>query len=116
MIMTPPTQQHEASNRLSEHEHEPVEVESKRPTPRTTRRVVLFLTTVALIGTALVAAGVAPRSNRAAELVTDGNAVAEARRVVVVTTPTRDGAAYELRLPGSTAPLQATVLYARTSG
>jgi RND family efflux transporter MFP subunit len=59
---------------------------------------------------------VAPRANREAELTTDRRAVIDARRAVTVATPTREGAAYTLRLPGSTAPLQATVLYARTSG
>ena len=89
---------------------------SKRRAPRTTRRVLAFLTVVAVAGAALVTAGVAPRGDRATELATDGKAVAEARRAVAVAAPTRDGAEYALRLPGSTAPLQATVLYARTNG
>ena len=88
----------------------------KRPAPKTTRRVVAFLTVVAVAGAALVTAGVAPRADRAAELGADGRAVAEARRAVAVAAPTREGVEYALRLPGSTAPLQATVLYARTSG
>jgi RND family efflux transporter MFP subunit len=43
-------------------------------------------------------------------------AVAEARRTVSVVAPARDGAAFVLRLPATTAPLQSAVLYARTSG
>jgi len=88
----------------------------KRPRPRTTWRVAAFLAAGALGAAGLVAAGVAPRTGRAAELATDQHAVAAARRLVHVEKPTADGASYALRLPASTAPLQVTVLYARTSG
>src|SRR5438105_12244488 len=89
---------------------------SKWPGPRTTRRVVTFLSVAALGGAALVSAGLAPRAGRGDALAADAKAVAEARRAVSVVTPTRDGSDYELRLPASTAPLQVTVLYARTNG
>ena len=88
----------------------------KRPRPRTTWRVAAFLAAGVLGAAGLVAAGVAPRAGRAAELVTDQHAVAAARRVVSVERPTADGALYALRLPAGTAPAQVTVLYARTSG
>src|SRR3954470_3034082 len=89
---------------------------SKRPRPRTTRRVVMFLSVAALGGAALVSAGLAPRAGRGDALAADAKAVADARRAVSVVSPTRDGSDYELRLPASTAPLQVTVLYARTNG
>ena len=115
MIMTTPSDRSPASERPAQTER-PVAPEPPRPAPRTTRRVVVFLSTIALAGAALLAAGVAPRAHRGAELLADTTAVAAARRAVTVAAPTRDGAAYALRLPGGTAPLQATVLYARTSG
>ena len=117
MMMTPPSERMSKVEPAGEPSagHDPA-AKPKRPAPRTTRRVIAFLSTVAVAGAALVAAGVAPRANRAAELTTDRAAVADARRAVTLASPTRDGAAYELRLPGSTAPLQSTVLYARTNG
>lgn len=90
--------------------------ETQRPLPPTTRRVVAFLSAASLAGAGLVFAGVAPRAHRGSELAADAHALTEARRVVTVATPTRDGAAYELRLPGSSVPLKTTVLYARTNG
>jgi RND family efflux transporter MFP subunit len=87
-----------------------------RPTPRTSKGVVAFFAAAALSGAALAALGFAPRAGRDADLTATTKAVGDARRTVAVASPTRDGATYELRLPGSTAPLQATVLYARTSG
>lgn len=88
----------------------------ERPRPRTTRKVVAFFAATALSAAALAALGLAPRAAQEAELVTTTKAVADARRVVTVAKPTREGATYELRLPGSTAAVQAAVLHARTSG
>lgn len=90
--------------------------ERPQPAPKTTKRVVAFFGALAVSAAALAAVGIAPRAERGAELTVTQSAVAEARRVVNVTSPTRDGAAYALRLPGSTAPLQTTVLFARTDG
>jgi membrane fusion protein, multidrug efflux system len=78
--------------------------------------VVGFFVIAAIGAAGLTALGVAPRAERQAELATTARAVADARRLVTVASPTREGAAYELRLPASTAPLQATVLHARTDG
>jgi RND family efflux transporter MFP subunit len=90
--------------------------EPSRPKPRTTKAVVAFLTVAALTGAALATVGFTRTAGKDAELTATTEAAAEARRAVTVAAPTRDGAAYELRLPGSTAPLQTTVLYARTNG
>jgi RND family efflux transporter MFP subunit len=86
------------------------------PGPRTNRRVFGFFAAGAIAAAALAATGFAPRAAREAELTATTHAVNEANRSVTVVHPTRDGAAYELRLPGSTAPLQVTVLHARTNG
>jgi RND family efflux transporter MFP subunit len=90
--------------------------EQNRPKPRTTKAVVAFLTAAALTGAALAAVGFTRTTGKDAELTATTEAASAARRAVTVATPTRDGATYELRLPGSTAPLQTTVLYARTNG
>ena len=89
---------------------------AQRPTPRTSKRVLGAFAAAALTGAALAALGIAPRQARERELAATTQAVAEARRAVTVVRPTRDGTAYELRLPGSTAALQSAVLHARTSG
>jgi RND family efflux transporter MFP subunit len=93
-----------------------VQEQPKRPAPRTTWKVAAFLSAGALAAAGLVAAGVAPRVGRGAALAEDAKAVAAARRAVSVVSPTRDGTAYTLRLPATTAPLQSAVLYARTNG
>src|SRR4051812_18066912 len=94
----------------------PVGVEAARPRPRTTRAVVAALAAAALSAAGLAALGMAPRAGQEAEREATTAAVNDARRAVATTRPSRDGAAYELRLPGSTAPVQTTVLYARTNG
>lgn len=91
-------------------------VAKDRPVPRTSKRVVAAFAAAALSAAALAALGFAPRATREAELAVTTQAIADARRVVTVASPTRDGAAYELRLPASTAPLQSTVIHARTDG
>lgn len=88
----------------------------KRPTPRTTRRVILFLAAAGVAAGALAAVGIAPKVKVADQLAVAAQAATEARKVVSVVTPTKDAATYELRLPGSTAPLQSAVIYARTDG
>ncbi|MDB5295056.1 MAG: efflux transporter periplasmic adaptor subunit [Phycisphaerales bacterium] len=92
------------------------EPEHPRPAPRTTKGVVAFFAAAGLTGVALTAVGLAPRAGRAGELAAATAGTADARRAVAVVAPSRGAAAYELRLPGSTAPFQVTVLYARTSG
>lgn len=87
-----------------------------RPKPRTTRGVLTFFAAAAVGSAALAAVGLAPRSGQEGDLTATTKASNDARRAVAVTRPSRDGAAYELRLPGSTAPLQVTVLHARTNG
>jgi RND family efflux transporter MFP subunit len=87
-----------------------------RPRPRTTRGVLTFFAAAAVGGAALAVLGLAPRAGQDEALTATTKAANDARRTVAVTRPSRDGAAYELRLPGSTAPLQVTVLHARTNG
>ncbi len=99
----------------SRHEN-PLVFGPQRPKPRTTRGVVTFFAVTALTGAALAAMGLAPKAAQQAELTETTKAIGDARRVVTVASPTRDGATYALRLPGSTAPLQSAVLHARTSG
>jgi RND family efflux transporter MFP subunit len=86
------------------------------PRPRTTRGVLTFFAAAAVGSAALAAVGLAPRSGQEADLAATTKASNDARRAVATTRPSREGAAYELRLPGSTAPLQVTVLHARTNG
>jgi len=90
--------------------------DNDRPEPRTTRGVLTFFAAAVVGSAALAAVGLAPRSGQEADITATTKAANDARRAVATTRPSRDGAAYELRLPGSTAPLQVTVLHARTNG
>ena len=108
-----PTETSQAAHHSAAHDSP---VGRNRPAPRTTKGVIAFFAAAALTGGALAALGFAPRAGKDADLTATTAGVVAARRTVAVASPTRDGATYELRLPGSTAPLQATVLYARTSG
>jgi RND family efflux transporter MFP subunit len=96
--------------------NDPLVVTPARPAPRTSKGVVAFFAAAALSGAALAALGFAQGAGKDGDLTATTKAVADARRTVAVASPSRDGATYELRLPGSTAPLQATTLYARTNG
>src|SRR4051812_50032937 len=64
--------------------------------PRTTRGVVTFFAATALTGAILTGLGLAPRAGQARELATSAQATTEARRLVSVVSPTRDGSTYEL--------------------
>jgi len=87
-----------------------------RPPPRTGRSVIAFFAAMAVGGVGLAAIGLVPRAGADAELAAGTQAVADARRTVTAVSAARNAQSYELRLPGSTAPLQSTVLYARTDG
>lgn len=86
-----------------------------RPAPRTSKGVITFFAATGLSGIGLAALGYVPRLDDAAKLDAATNAVAQVRRTVTVTAPTKVGG-YDLRLPGGTSPLQSTTLYARTNG
>lgn len=119
-IQSPKTQPYQAAHATAvaggrDPEHDSP-VARNRPAPRTTKGVVTFFAAAALTGAALAALGLAPKMSKDAALAAALDGTAAARRTVNVASPSREGAAYELRLPGSTAAFQSTVLYARTDG
>jgi RND family efflux transporter MFP subunit len=83
---------------------------------RAGRRAWLLLGVVGVAAGAAAAAGTLPRLGVTRELAETTGRIDQARRNVTVVSPAAASARAEVRLPGSTSPLQQAVLYARTSG
>jgi RND family efflux transporter MFP subunit len=83
---------------------------------RAGRRAGLLLAVVAVAAAGAGAASTWPRLATADRLAETTHRLDQARRSVTIVAPTASAARAEVRLPGSTSPLQETVLYARTSG
>jgi RND family efflux transporter MFP subunit len=101
------------------HEHDDLSAAAPR-TPeqrkRAGRRAWVLLGVVAVAAGAAAAAGTLPRLGISRELAQTTGRIDQARRSVTVVSPAAASARAEVRLPGSTSPLQQAVLYARTSG
>jgi RND family efflux transporter MFP subunit len=80
------------------------------------RRVWLLLGVVGIGAAAAATTSTLPRLAVQKDLSETSHRIDEARRNVTVVSPTPAKAQAEIRLPGSTSPLQQTVVYARTSG
>ena len=113
------SESHPAHSHVAGHDHDDLSAAAPR-TPeqrkRTGRRAWVLLGVVGVIAGAAAAAGTLPRLGVTQELAQTTGRIDQARRTVTVVSPAAAAARAEVRLPGSTSPLQQTVLYARTSG
>jgi RND family efflux transporter MFP subunit len=83
---------------------------------RAGKRAWLLLAILGVGAAAAATASTLPRLGVPKELAETSHRIDQARRSVTVVSPAAPKAHAEVRLPGSTSPLQETVIYARTSG